>query len=80
MAVDEDENLVPLPAHAVKVRIMFNQQVLDLVTDADGYSPATDVDITVGPTGVSREPNCLYMCENAGIGETVMKSLVGPGL
>jgi hypothetical protein len=77
-AVDENEEIVPLPAKAVEVRVLITGQILSLTTDAEGYSPRTEVTINTGPFGVSREPYCLYMVKHQGIGRSVLKALEGP--
>ena len=74
VAVDENENLVPLPAHAVKVRVLHSQQVLDLVTDAAGVSPQTTVTLIHGALP-PRATGCLFMIEHAGIGASIIRSL-----
>jgi hypothetical protein len=71
LAVDEEEMLQPLAAHAVTVRVLATGTNYNLTTDENGLSP--EQVITIG--GILRDQYCLYMCKHQGIGQSVLRAL-----
>ena len=73
-AVNEDEEIVPLPGKSVLVRVLTTQAEMTLTTDANGVTPATVITLVHGLIP-PRELRVLYMCKHLGIGSSALRLL-----